>query len=284
MNYNIKMVALDLDGTLLNEQKQISERTLKAIQAAIERGVVVLPATGRPISGVPGQVLQIPGIRYVLTANGAAVFDREKNQKLHEECMEAAIVSEILERLKPFEVMADIFVDGMGYVEKKNLERSLDYFPPGPIREYVNATRKPVDSIKEFLMSDGKKVEKITINFLPDGDGELKGKQETLALLAQYKGLAVVSGIPTNLEVTKDAATKGNGLVALGRLLGIRQEEIMACGDSGNDREMLKTVGLGVAMKNATDDVLEVADAVTGSNEEDGVAQAIERYVLGLCY
>ncbi|MEG1459329.1 MAG: HAD-IIB family hydrolase, partial [Acetivibrio sp.] len=149
-----------------------------------------------------------------------------------------------------------------------------------PLREYILKTRTTVENLSVFLKERQQNIQKMTINFRREEDGSLYGKEGVEKILSEYKELAVVSGMATNLEVTNARATKGNGLLILGELFGIKKEEIMACGDSGNDREMLKAVGLGVAMENSTNEVLEIADYITKSNEEDGVAHAIEKFVL----
>lgn len=276
----IKMIGLDLDGTVLNDNKEISNRTKEAIQAAIKKGVMVLPATGRPLKGVPKELLDIEGIDYALSANGAAIYDLRHNKLLHEDCMDHQEVARLVEQLMEIDVMADVFIDGNGYVEEESLRYNLQFAPSEPVREYILATRKPVNDLLSFLKQSKRDVQKMTINFRRMEDGTLYAKEQVLKLLEDYNHMAIVSGIPTNLEITSKTATKGNGMLILGNLLGIKKEEIMACGDSGNDREMLLAVGMGVAMANSTADVLEIADYVTKSNEEDGVACAIEHFVL----
>ncbi|MFA9463231.1 MAG: Cof-type HAD-IIB family hydrolase [Velocimicrobium sp.] len=276
----IQMIGLDLDGTVLNDKKEISERSKRVIRAAIKRGVVVLPATGRPLEGIPSEFLEIEGIRYVLSANGAVIYDLVEEKKLYEDCMDYELVLPILHQLKKTESMVDVFIDGVGYVERENFLHNIKYTTNDAAREYLIKTRNPVDNLIEFVTYKKKNIEKITINFRVLKDGTLHGKEEVLHILEAYHNFAIVSGVPTNLEITKKTATKGNGLLVLGQLLGIEKNSIMAVGDSGNDIEMLQVVGLGVAMENSTQDVIEVADFVTKSNEEDGVACAIEHFVL----
>ncbi len=276
----IKMIGLDLDGTVLNNKKEFSIRNKNAIKEAIKKGIVVLPATGRPLAGIPKEFLELEGVRYALSANGAVIYDILEEKKLYEDCMDFEMVLSILSKLKEIDIMADVFIEGVGYVEREILAYNIQYAPSEELREYLLKTRNPVDDLLSFVASKKQPIQKMTINFRTMEDGTLCGKEAVLNVLASYTQLSVVSGMPTNLEVTKHTATKGNGLLVLGKLLGIEKDSIMACGDSGNDREMLRTVGLGVAMGNATPDVLEVADFVTTSNEEDGVACAIEHFVL----
>ncbi|MEG2774883.1 MAG: Cof-type HAD-IIB family hydrolase [Acetivibrio sp.] len=276
----IKMIGLDLDGTVLNQEKKMGIRTRQAVEEAIKRGVMVLPATGRPLSGIPDEIFKIHGIQYALCANGAVIHDLKKQKKIHEVVMDYKEIMEIIERLKKIDVMADVFIDGRGYVETENLAYHIQFETSAPLREYILKTRTTVENLSVFLKERQQNIQKMTINFRREEDGSLYGKEGVEKILSEYKELAVVSGMATNLEVTNARATKGNGLLILGELFGIKKEEIMACGDSGNDREMLKAVGLGVAMENSTNEVLEIADYITKSNEEDGVAHAIEKFVL----
>lgn len=276
----IRMIGLDLDGTILNNNKEMSPRCQRAIEEAARKGVIVLPATGRPLIGIPEEILRLEGVRYAVSANGAVVYDLVENKKLHEDCMDLETVLSLLIKLQETETMADVFIDGIGYVEREVFASNLQYAESEQMREYLKKTRIAVDNLPQFVEKRGQTVQKMTVNFRMMEDGSLFGKEEVLKILEPYSQLAVVSGMATNLEITKKTATKGNGLLALGKILGIERENIMACGDSGNDREMLRTVGFGVAMANATADVLEVADYVTVSNEEDGVAYVIEQFVL----
>jgi len=98
--------------------------------------------------------------------------------------------------------------------------------------------------------------------------------------MSEFPQLVAVSGVPTNLEITMATADKGNGMIKLGEYLGITREEIMTCGDSENDMAMIVAAGFGVAMANGTDEVKEAANYITSSNEEDGVAEVIEKFVL----
>ena len=172
------------------------------------------------------------------------------------------------------------------------------------IKKYILDTRKTVENLPEYIKANACKVEKITVNFKrlkehnadehtqcnaevkkkeKKADTNLKWllhKEEALAVLSEYPQLIGVSGVPTNLEITMATADKGNGMVKLGEYLGISPEEIMACGDSENDMAMIVAAGFGVAMANGTDEVKEAANYITDSNEEDGVAKVIEKFVL----
>ena len=125
----IKLVALDLDGTVFNDEKAITPRTAAAIRAALEKGVTVLPATGRTVSGVPEQLTNIPGIRYALTSNGASVVDLETGKSLVRLPFDAAMALRAYDVLEPLGGMLSIFIDGRSYTSMENAEQSMDMVP-----------------------------------------------------------------------------------------------------------------------------------------------------------
>lgn len=276
----IKLIGLDLDGTLLNDKKELSGRNRKAIEKAAAQGVFIVPATGRPLVGLQAPVLSLP-VKYALTANGAAVYELAAKKRIYA----AGILKEkalaILSMLQEYDVMEDCFMDGHGYGEKDKLLQSDLYAMPEVVRAYIKATRKQVENLSEYIRENDCMVEKITVNF-KEKDGILLWEREIRERLSkEFPDCAVVKGVPTNLEITDEQATKGNAILKLGELLGISREEIMVCGDSQNDMEMIKAAGFGVAMGNAMPEVKKAADYITLSNEEDGVAAAIEKFVIG---
>ncbi|MCR5793585.1 MAG: Cof-type HAD-IIB family hydrolase [Lachnospiraceae bacterium] len=278
----IKMLGLDLDGTLFTDDKKITKTNRKAIRKALEKGVVVLPATGRPLNGVPEELMEFEGIDYVLTSNGAAVYKKDSQKVIYSDYMNKDTVVRILQKAQTLPLMYDVFMNGKGYVEKEIFEAGIPHIENPEIISYFYKSRVMVKDLIEHIQTSPYGVEKITLNFRrnPNDCSILLGRQEMIEALSSYADISVVSGVPTNLEITNATAKKGTALIELGKLLGIKREEIMACGDSGNDKEMLETVGLGVAMANAEAAVKEVADYITVSNGEDGVAKAIAKFIL----
>ena len=126
----IKLVALDLDGTLFNDQKQITPRTRAAIEAALQQGVTVVPATGRAVCGVPEQITAIPGVRYALTSNGAAVVDLQTGQKLVDLPFDAALALRVYDVIEPFGGALSIFIDAKSYTTQQNAAEIMAVVPP----------------------------------------------------------------------------------------------------------------------------------------------------------
>ena len=275
MSRTIRMIGVDLDGTLLNSEKQLTAYTREVLKKAIEQEVAVVVATGRPFSGVPDELKHFPGMRYALTANGARILDMQKQKVVYENLLSGEIAEKVIDILKRHHAIHEFFVDGVGYMNEDGLKNVYAYFEDPHMAEYLQSTRIPVKDVKEKLQTMKCEVDKLQGIFRNQKD-----KQEALEELNTLSGIVVTAAMDNNLEINKEGTNKGIGLLQLGKSLGISREEIMACGDGGNDVEMLKEVGFAVAMANGSDPVKTAADFVTVSNDEDGVAKAIERFVL----
>lgn len=273
---NIRMIGLDLDGTLLDSNKVFTEYSRNVISKALEQGVIVLPATGRPASGVPKEVMEFPGIRYALTSNGARVLDMQEGKVLYERLIPYEDGTELLEVLKKYDALLEIYYEGIGYANRHDLEMVERYMPSAPMVDYIRNTRRPVEDVFEMCHRERRPLDKIQALF-----ASMEDKRAAFAEVGEkLPDITICGALYNNLEANAKEARKGLALVKLGELLGISREEIMACGDGSNDIEMVREAGLGVAMANAITEVKEAADCVTLSNDEDGAAKAIEEYVL----
>ena len=275
MSRTIRMIGVDLDGTLLNSEKQLTAYTREVLKKAIEQEVAVVVATGRPFSGVPDELKHFPGIRYALTANGASILAMQKQKVVYENLLSVESSEKVIDILRKHHAIHEFFVDGVGYMNEDGLKNVYAYFEDPHMAEYLQSTRIPVKDVKEKLQTMKCEVDKLQGIFRNQKD-----KEEALEELNTLSGIVVTAAMDNNLEINKEGTNKGLGLLQLGKSLGISREEIMACGDGGNDVEMLKEVGFAVAMANGSDPVKKAADFVTVSNDEDGVAKAIERFVL----
>ncbi len=276
MQPKIRLIAVDLDGTLMNRKKEITPRTRAVIKEATKAGILVMPATGRPVTGFPDVLEAIPDCRYALTSNGALVYDLQEKCPIYEDLISVENTLTILDFTKQYDLMVDIYVHGNGYSEKRNLANLAHFSFAEGMQEYVLRTRIPVDDIREFAVRENVPVEKLVLFFHDVGF-----KPEMERLLEQFPFIRTTDAVPNNLELNNSTANKGDSLLRFGAQLGIAREEIMAIGDGRNDRDMSVAAGLGVAMANACDVLKEAADVETLSNDEDGVAAAIEKYALG---
>ncbi len=269
------MVGLDLDGTLLTDRKEITPRTRKVLEQAIKEGVIILVATGRPWMGVPEELREFPGMRYALTSNGARILDVQEGHIIEEHLLPAESAKKALEICGKYDTLQEIYFDGQGYAPADKMAQVERYHKNPNMWEYMRKTRIPVDDIFEMLARENRGVDKTQALFA-DMDERKRAWEE----LQKERDLELVGSLKYNIEINAAGVNKGTGLVNLGRLLGIRREEIMACGDGDNDTAMLREAGFGVAMGNAEEQVKEAADYITLTNEEEGVAEAIERFVL----
>lgn len=269
----IRLIAVDLDGTLLNDQKEITPRTRAALEAAAARGVELVPATGRTVSGIPAELRAMAGVHYAITANGARVMDLTTGQAVRELYIPRDKALAAYDVLSRYDCLADLFQDGQGYTTQAN-QAAAYRFVPDNLRAYVLNTRKIIPDLRAYIASQDRGLEKLTV-FFTDETQRQKAWAEVEAL-----GVTVVSSLPMNMEINAAGVDKGAGLLALAGQLGLPASALMALGDGGNDTAMIRAAGLGVAMGNAFPEVKEAANYVTASNNEDGAARAIEKFVL----
>ena len=272
---HIKMIGLDLDGTLLNGRKEVTDHTRKILEQAIAQGIIVLVATGRPLTGIPGQVRAIQGMQYALTTNGARIYDLLQDRTILEHPLSGEKAKKVLKIAGKYDTLQEAYFDREVYAQEDQLKRISQYHKNPHMWEYVRATRTAVPSLTEWYEMSGRDADKLQLMF-----ADMQELAHARKELGKIPGLVLTGSLGNNIEVNAEGIDKGIGILELGRRLGISREEIMACGDGDNDLEMLKAVGVGVAMGNADADVKAAADYVTDTNEEEGVAKAVEKFAL----
>lgn len=271
----IKLIALDLDGTTLNDDRVISQRNRRAIEGAARAGVSIVVATGRPASALPAEVLEIDAIRYVLTSNGASITDLKEKKTFYQNCLSPLAVEKSVELLRHYSYVLECFVGGTAYIDGDYFEQVKRTGRSFRDVEYILTTRNPVEDIFGFMLEHKASVENINVNF-----ENLEEKPAMRQKLLTIPETTITSSFPHNLEIGGATTSKAEALAQMGRLLGIRQQEMMAIGDSPNDIAMLMASGISVAVGNAEEEVKAVADYIAPSNHQDGVADAIEKFVL----
>lgn len=280
---DIKLIALDLDGTLYTTDGKITPHTKEVLSEAVASGVTVIISTGRPFIGLPLSDMADIGITYAITANGAAVYHiPEPNSKvcLYENCMEPALCAKLLDWLYQHHLHLDAFIEGDAYTQESTRSIIDELNTSESLRTYIRDTRTAVPNLAQFILENHKAVQKFTVNFPPDDAGNYPLRAKVAATLDSSDDLTYVSGGFTNLEITKKGISKAKGLQILCDALDIPVSSVMACGDSQNDLDIVNAAGLGIAMANAEQLLLDAADFVSLSNNEDGVAYAVEKYVL----
>lgn len=265
-----KLVALDMDGTLLNSHKAISPRTKQTIQEARDKGVHVVLASGRPLEGMTRYLDELGMTSeqdYVLSYN-ASLVQRVASKEV--------IRKQIMTGLDAKNLAA--LADELGtYIHAFSTERGLITPLANPITQHEADINQISSSVFDFAD-------------LPDDDEIIKvmlvAPEEVLSnAIAQlpadlYSQYTVVQSSPVFLEIMNKHSNKGTGVAMLAEHLNIDASEVICMGDAGNDHHMIEYAGLGIAMGNASDDIKALANHITLSNDEDGVAVAIEQFIL----
>ena len=277
---DIKLVALDLDGTLFDNSSRISKRNLTAIRSITDKGIHVVISTGRPFEGIPFDQIKGTGINYAITANGSGIYEISTGKCLYENAMDEELVTPILNFLLTRDIHMDAFNGGKGYTPIQCVETAQKLTVPSSIKNYIITTRTRLDNILQFIHENQLKVQKMTLNFYPAADGTLIDRETVRKFLVSNPSITTVCGGYNNLEFTRADANKGVGLRKLAEILGVNPDATMAIGDTENDLAIIEAAGIGVAMGNATDAVKARADYVTTTNTKDGVAAAIEHFIL----
>ena len=273
---NVKLIALDMDGTLLNEHGVLAEESKAALMKAMEQGVHVVIATGRVFSALPQDVITVPGIEYAITSNGANIIRLKDNETIYSNLIDGSKLDEIMDILEDETIMKEVFYDHQVYAQKSCLEHLEDYgIRTEKSQRYTLTTRQPVEDALALILENRDKLENINLLF-----GNEERRQQVWKRLDAVEGITACSSMPYNLEIGGATTSKAAALDALGEILGVTKEQIMACGDSSNDVAMLRHAGISVAMGNAEDAVKAEAVMVTKTNKDHGVAYAIQELVL----
>lgn len=270
---NIRLIAADLDGTLLTDRKQLTERTARALRQAIAAGIHVVPVTGRPMTGIPEEILSIPGIRYVISSNGAVTRDRSEGRDLRTALIDPETAAAIAEMPLERGLIHCVFMDGAGYCEQHFFEMQIARYGGTPLETYVRKSRRITEDLREEIMRKGRRgAENIWIS--ADSSAE---RDELDRVIRERWPVRTVLTAAADVEVGSAEADKGKALKDLAARIGVRREEIMAVGDNENDLGMLREAGFAVAMGNGSGEIRALADFVTETNERGGAAAVIER-------
>ena len=273
---SVALIAFDLDGTLLDNNKNIPPENLRALYAAHEAGILLVPATGRILKGMPEDLMKTGLFRYFIFSNGAIIYDLQKERVIHRAEIAPSLAVEVCQYLDGLPVLYDCYRGGFGYITGAMLGRLDEYFRLEPeIRKLVERLRAPVPDLKEDILRVGRPLEKMQAYFRPE-DEALRQKQFR-DIPARFPLLAASSSNSNNIELNSVLAGKGKALQKLCALLGVNPADSVAFGDGLNDQEMLLAAGRGCAMGNASPDIKECADITVENNRDAGVGKEIFR-------
>lgn len=265
-----KVLALDIDGTLTDSAKRITDRTKEAVLAAAKKGVKIVIASGRPVQGIRAFADELKlkeNDGYILSFNGGRLISCRTGEIIHDMKL-------------PLEYLPEIYALSKEYGVNLMSYEGDDLITETPDDEFL--------AIEARINGLGiKKVDNLVkhINFpinkcLMLGEGNYLAQVEKKVHAALCDRMDVYRSEPYFLEILPKGVDKAKALEKLLGTLGFKREELMACGDGFNDLTMIEYAGLGVAMENARDEVKKRADYVTCSNDEDGVAAAVEKFIL----
>lgn len=270
----IKIILLDLDGTLLTSEKTLSPADRAALERAASMGIHIVPSTGRLYRGMPQAIRDLPFIRYTVAVNGAQVYDAKEDRVLCREEIAPADAERLYDRFEAIPAIYDCYLDGWGYMSAENYGKIDEYVLEEKIAALAKRTRKPVENFREYMRRAGRSVQKTQLFF----NDPARRLLELERLTEEFPEMSVTTSLPFNIEINAGRANKGEGLRFLCRHLGIDIRESMAFGDGSNDLSMLRAAGVGVAMGNGDPAVRAAADYITDTNDHDGVAKGIERF------
>ncbi|MBR4472891.1 MAG: HAD family hydrolase [Oscillospiraceae bacterium] len=273
---SVRLIAFDLDGTLLDDKKRLPPENAAALQAARDKGIVLVPATGRILQALPEGFASLGLFRYFIFANGAEVYDLQEGKRLFGAGIEPMLAAEVCRYMDELPVLYDCYRGEWGYMTAWMYEQAPAYFGSEPeILKLVRRLRKPVPDLRENILETNLPVEKLQMYFRPE---DLPERERQLkALPEHFPDLKASSSLKNNIEINSADAGKGRALCELCRLLSVRPDESAAFGDGLNDIELLQAAGIGCAMANAGDAVKRCADRITESNNDAGVGKEIFR-------
>lgn len=268
-----KCVFSDLDRTLLEDgSPNISPYTKSVIERLLDSGVDFVPCTGRALKSLPPAIFRIRGIRHAVTSNGVSIDDLQAVRSLETLLVPEDIPGKIISLLEKEDVLYEIFIDGQGYSEKSYIDDPLGFDRTTFNAEYIKRTRIPVDGIRDFALRNRDRIGSFDIITHPEDSRRI-----FKMLKDRFPEVYMTNSESFLIEISNRDCGKHGGLLRYCRMTGIDIGETVAFGDGNNDIEMLETAGLSVAVANASPECRKVADRITESNSQDGVAREIER-------
>ncbi|MBP3463091.1 MAG: HAD family phosphatase [Clostridia bacterium] len=288
-----KLVAIDLDGTLLNSYGEVSQRTREAIKEATQKGVEVVLASGRPISSVEDLATELEANHYLVSGNGATVYDMRQKSIVYDQFLSKEQILNIVKICEENSIYYNI------YTENEVLTKSLNYntlFYHSENTHKQEEKRTNINILTDVydyvLRTNNQKYLKVTVcDQSQIVFGSIIKKLRTINDIdvldvAHMSKKIIKSGTEEILveycytEITNKNVNKWTALEYIMKKENISKEEVIAIGDNVNDKEMIEEAGLGVAMGNSTQNIKEIANEITSTNNEDGVYEIFRKYIL----
>lgn len=263
-----KLIVSDLDDTLLGDDLIISERNKEVISEAMKSGYMFTIATGRATEAAVTYANELNITLPIITYQGACIYDCSKNEYIHSDELEKSKILSVIEYAEKNNIHCNIYTDGVIYIKEHN-----------KWSEYYGKLSKELEKVCVGSLLDFDFDKTIKLILIDDYDKLETIKTEVEELVNDK--INIFYSKSNFIEITNEKATKGNAVEKLAQMYGIDMKDVIAIGDSYNDLTMIQRAGLGVCMENGRDDVKKAADYITLSNEDNGVAEAIDRFVFG---
>ncbi len=274
MYKKIELIGTDLEGTLLDDNKELSEETLSALKNAYEKGIHIVPITGRPLKGVPKCVRNLEQIEYIISSNGANIYDVKNERELISFSIDSEKSRLLIDELRQLDCMFEPFGDGAGYAEKNVFDYYISTFKGTPLEDYFFSSRIVCDSYEELFDGKSRCADEIFVNC-----AEAKIRDSVIELTEKLGGLQYCNLGDRFIEITKEGTDKGAALRAICDYLRIDVNNTIAFGDGENDLQFMQAAGIAVAMENAFPIIKQNADIITKTNNENGVAKIINEMI-----
>ena len=266
----VTLVATDLDGTLLTGNKKVTDKTRRALQQLKNRGIIFGIASGRPVEStllLSKDWGLDEDISFLIGMNGGTIYDIRRDEKEQYYLMKGETILEIIDHFKDVDAAFQIMVGNIRYTNRSIPETQAHAKLFGEVEIEVD--------LNEFLK--GKEVNKLIIYLMNPEDMDAVKKRASTFSSSNYTSFQTALNL---YEYVDPNINKGFGMKKVCEHFGINLEDVVAFGDAENDKEMLEVVGMGVAMKNASDDIKEIADFVSEyTNEEDALGNFVEEYI-----
>ena len=272
---NIRMVALDLDGTTFDSAGDISEHTVNTLEEAAAAGAHIVVSTGRSYASLPDHIKDVSGIEYAITSNGAHVNRMGSGEQIYSDFLDPQAVERVAELKAETGADIEVFINGKAYVDESYYEDVKENGCEFRNADYVLWSRRPVPDVTALMLENKEEIENVNFVFRT-----LELLEEAKPKVCAIENANITSSFLSNLEVGGPNTSKKTALLWLTDRLGISTDELMCCGDAPNDQAMLELAAIGVAVANAWGGLKDHADYITASNDDDGVALAIEKFVL----
>ena len=268
---DIQCIALDLDCTTLDAGGRLSPGNRQALEHAISKGVHIVIASGRSFGALPRDVTSLPGVEYAITSNGAAVYHLSTGRRLHGYTLEPQDVLDILRLTAGEPVVYEAFLAGEAYADAAYVADPVRYGATPQAVSYIQRTRRPVADVRAFLRAHIRQLDSLDLVV-----GDQAARARIWAELARaVPGVYITSSVRQLIEISHADAGKHSGVRYVTELLGLPPAQTAAFGDGDNDADMLRYVGCGIAVENASPACLAAADYVTARHDRDGVARGI---------